>query len=95
MAKIANLVRKFRAYLIITALFVAAIPAMAQEPSASVDISLEPSDLDGFFTWFNTMFTAILPIALIGAGLVAGAAFAFVVGNMLKKAFQSMTGSSA
>lgn len=61
----------------------------------SVSIALQPEDLDNFFTWFNTMFSVILPIALIGAGLVAGAAFAFVVGNMLKKAFQSLAGGSA
>jgi len=77
--------------LLVLALVVLALPAYAQ----SVSISLAPSDLDIFFTWFNTMFTAILPIALLGAGLVAGAAFAFVVGNMLKKAFQSMTGGGS
>lgn len=76
--------------LLVMALIVLVVPSYAQ----SVSISLSPSDLDIFFTWFNTMFTAILPIALLGAGLVAGAAFAFVVGSMLKKAFQAMTGSA-
>lgn len=70
-------------------LVVSVAPSFAQ--SVSVDIT--PEDLDVFFSWFNTMFSVILPIALIGAGLVAGAAFAFVVGNMLKKAFQSLAGS--
>lgn len=77
-------------WLLISVLAVFAMPASAQ----SVSIALAPEDLDIFFTWFNTMFTAILPIALLGAGLVAGAAFAFVVGNMLKKAFQAMTSNS-
>lgn len=77
-------------WVVMSMLIVFSIPAHAQ----SVTISLAPSDLDIFFTWFNVMFTAILPIALLGAGLVAGAAFAFVVGNMLKKAFQQMTGTA-
>jgi len=78
------------AWVVLSAIAIGSMPSSAQ----SVSISLSPSDLDNFFTWFNTMFQAILPIALIGAGLVAGAAFAFVVGNMLKKAFQSLTGGS-
>lgn len=59
---------------------------------AQVSIDISPEDLNVFFDWFNTMFGVILPIALIGAGLVAGAVFAFTVGNMLKKAFQSLGG---
>lgn len=68
--------------------FVVSLPARAQS------IAITPDDLDVFFEWFNTMFSVILPIALIGAGLVAGATFAFVVGTMLKKAFQSLAGSA-
>ena len=83
--------RLFMAWSLISMLVVLAIPASAQ----SVSITITPADLDVFFTWFNTMFSTILPIALIGAGLVAGAAFAFVVGNMLKKAFQSLAGGGA
>lgn len=71
-------------------LVVSVFPSAAQ----SVTIDITPDDLGVFFDWFNTMFSVILPIALIGAGLVAGAAFAFVVGNMLKKAFQSLAGGS-
>lgn len=70
----------------LSALFVTLIPTRAQS------ISISPEDLDVFFDWFNTMFSVILPIALIGAGLVAGALFAFAVGTMLKKAFQSLAG---
>lgn len=71
---------------VLSVLVVSAAPSFAQ----SVTIDITPEDLGVFFDWFNTMFSVILPIALIGAGLVAGAAFAFVVGNMLKKAFQSL-----
>lgn len=83
-------IERFKVQLLLASIFVlSAVPAFAQDPSVS--ISLDAADLDGFFSWFNTMFGAILPIALIGAGLVAGAAFAFAVGNMLKKAFQSLS----
>lgn len=75
------------AWLLICMVLASAMPSYAQ---LSIDISGE--DLEPFFEWFNTMFGVILPIALIGAGLTAGAVFAFVVGNMLKKAFQSFSG---
>lgn len=78
------------AWVSLSVLVVSAFPSAAQ----SVTIDITPEDLGVFFDWFNTMFSVILPIALIGAGLVAGAAFAFVVGNMLKKAFQSLAGSN-
>lgn len=85
-------IERFKMQILVAAIFVfSALPAFAQEQDPSVSISLDAADLDGFFSWFNTMFGAILPIALIGAGLVAGAAFAFAVGNMLKKAFQSLS----
>lgn len=70
----------------LSALWISLAPTYAQS------IELDPEDLDVFFDWFNTMFSVILPIALIGAGLVAGALFAFAVGTMLKKAFQSLAG---
>lgn len=73
-------------WLTLSAVFVSLAPTQAQS------ISISPEDLDVFFDWFNTMFSVILPIALIGAGLVAGALFAFAVGTMLKKAFQSLAG---
>lgn len=71
---------------LLSALWISLAPTYAQS------IELDPEDLDVFFDWFNTMFSVILPIALIGAGLVAGALFAFAVGTMLKKAFQSLAG---
>lgn len=79
-------VRLFSLWALLSAFFVVMMPARAQS------ISISPEDLDVFFDWFNTMFSVILPIALIGAGLVAGALFAFAVGTMLKKAFQSLSG---
>lgn len=80
--------------IVMTAVFVlSTVPAFAQDPSVIV-IDLQPEDLDVFFSWFNTMFRVVLPIALICAGLVAGAAFAFAVGNMLKKAFRSLSSSA-
>lgn len=78
--------RLLAVWLALSAMWVALLPAHAQS------IAISPEDLDVFFDWFNTMFSVILPIALIGAGLVAGALFAFAVGTMLKKAFQSLAG---
>jgi hypothetical protein len=77
-------------WIVLSAMFIAVMPSGAQ----STSISITPEDLDVFFVWFNTMFSVVLPIALIGAGLVAGATFAFIVGVMLKKAFQSLGSSS-
>ncbi len=65
-----------------------AIPAHAQ----SIGIEFGQEDLDIFFDWFNTIFNALLPIALLGAGLTAGGIFVWVIGGMLVKAFRSMTG---
>lgn len=66
----------------------AAVPAQAQ----SIGIEFGQEDLDIFFDWFNTIFNALLPIALLGAGLTAGGIFVWVIGGMLVKAFRSMTG---
>lgn len=72
----------------------AALIITSNRPEASgVMVSFDQSDLDGFFSWFNMMFDAILPIALVGAGLMAGTSFAFLVAYMLRQAFRSLTGS--
>lgn len=67
--------------------------AVAQASQAqSIDIDFGPEDMDTFFSWFNTMFGVLLPIALIGAGIVAGGAFVWVVAGMLQRAFTSILG---
>lgn len=58
----------------------------------SFEIDFDESDLDGFFQWFNLMFNILLPIGLIGAGIVAGGAFVWVVVGMLQRAFTSLLG---
>lgn len=59
---------------------------------ATASINFDASSLDIFFTWFNTIFNVLLPIALIGAGIAAGAGFVWVVAGMLINAFSSMLG---
>ena len=67
-----------------------AAPHIAHGQSFNIDFCSE--DLDVFFEWFNTMFGILLPIALIGAGIVAGGMFVWVVAGMLQRAFTSMLG---
>lgn len=79
--------------LALVALVIAAqivVPTLAHAQTATIDF--DASDLDVFFDWFNTMFNAILPIGLLGAGIAAGVAFVWVVARMLTKAFTSMLG---
>lgn len=73
--------------LAICALLVA-VPMVAQAQSIGIEFTEE--DLAIFFTWFNTIFNALLPIALLGAGLTAGGLFVWVIANMLIRAFQGM-----
>ncbi|MCK6577280.1 MAG: hypothetical protein L6Q98_04155 [Anaerolineae bacterium] len=78
--------------LALVALVIAAQIAVPLVSHAQATIDFDASDLDVFFDWFNTMFNAILPIGLLGAGIAAGVAFVWVVARMLTKAFTSMLG---
>jgi hypothetical protein len=75
---------------VIAAMMLAAVQAMTYAQSVTIDFSA--ADLDTFFEWFNMIFTALLPIALLGAGLTAGGLFVWVIAGMLIRAFQAMLG---
>lgn len=81
---------KPRVLALVMLVFVLVVPAIAS--AQSIDIDFGPEDMDTFFSWFNTMFGVLLPIALIGAGIVAGGAFVWVVAGMLQRAFTSILG---
>lgn len=68
-------------------------------PSATPDsphltIPIDAEDLENFFDWFRIIFGLVLPIALLGAGLTAGAIFAFALGRILKKYIESLKDGS-
>lgn len=79
---------------LVVAAFVAATPiaTFAQTAEPSVQIDFGADDLGIFFDWFNTIFAALLPIALLGAGLTAGGLFVWVIARMLIRAFSNMLG---
>lgn len=76
---------------LVALIFVVPMVANAQ----SIGIEFTEDDLAVFFTWFNTIFNALLPIALLGAGLTAGGLFVWVIANMLIRAFQGMLSGGA
>lgn len=71
-----------------------AVPQM-RSFAQSIEIDFDAEDLDIFFTYFNMMFNALIGIALLGAGITAGGAFVWVLGQMLTNAFTRMLRGNA
>lgn len=91
---IVTLLSRFKSPKLLVFFVLACVLLMPVIASAqSIDIDFGPEDMDTFFSWFNTMFGVLLPIALIGAGIVAGGAFVWVVAGMLQRAFTSILGT--
>lgn len=75
---------------LVVAVLCLALIKVSLSHAQSFSIDFDESDLDIFFDWFNMMFNIVLPIALIGAGIVAGGGFVWVVSSMLARAFTNM-----
>lgn len=58
------------------------LPAQAQ-----FDAGLSDGNLETFFQWFNNIFQPLLPIALLGAGIVAGATFLYIIVSVIARVF--------
>lgn len=82
--------RRFHVAMLCIFVFAALTGVMMAQEDPGIEIDFGIGDLATFFSFFNTMFAAILPIALLVAGLSAGVAFAFLVGRKLLEAFSSM-----
>lgn len=67
-----------------------AAPQTRIAAQSGINIDFSADDLDVFFDYFNMMFNALLGIALLGAGITAGGAFVWVIGQMLTNAFTRM-----
>lgn len=74
----------------VTASVLSVFAATGSTFAQSDGINIAAIDLANFYSWFNDMFATIFPIALIGAGISAGIAFAFAVANIISKAFSGL-----
>jgi len=85
-----SLISRFSSFVAVALILLASAPALAQEPDLS---EVQTSGMETFFRWFRAAFDPLLPIVLVGVGLLAGGLFVWIVARAFIGAIQRLRGA--